>query len=348
MKTIDYLKKNGLLQLKTEFSIESTQKDDLLILNYSHIESPKYEEIVRECRCLVLDKEFNLVSRSFRRFFNLGECLEDYKKFHFPAICQEKVDGSLINVFYRDGWQICTRGSFGDGEINNSGVTWRELFLRTVNVDVLDKNLTYTFELCSTLNKVVRHYPEPKSYLLSVFNGELELNHQTVDNLAEEFNLNRPESVIINDTLDATRFVQERANLDKTFEGCVVRDHFNNRVKVKSEFYLQLHRSINNGCLRTVDIFRLILEGEADEFLSYFGEYRPKFEEMTNWLGDLRLRLHNFWFNNSEISSQKEYALKVMSDCKIGSTFLFEARKNKVHPFKTITAEKLDKIYDKS
>ena len=46
----------------------------LVSLKYSQINSPKHNEIVKECRGLVLEKDtWNVVAKPFKRFFNLGE-----------------------------------------------------------------------------------------------------------------------------------------------------------------------------------------------------------------------------------------------------------------------------------
>lgn len=50
MKTIDFLKDNGIEALRTELAITVKEVDDLLVLNYNQIESPKTHPIVVECR----------------------------------------------------------------------------------------------------------------------------------------------------------------------------------------------------------------------------------------------------------------------------------------------------------
>jgi hypothetical protein len=50
----------------------------LVTVNYDQIESPKTHPIVRECRGLVLHRQtFDLVARSFPRFFNWGEVADE-------------------------------------------------------------------------------------------------------------------------------------------------------------------------------------------------------------------------------------------------------------------------------
>ena len=74
MKVQKYLKEHGLAKLQEEFSIKVKEyPEGLLVLNYDQISSPKSNEITVECRALILDKDFNVVSRSFDRFFNWKE-----------------------------------------------------------------------------------------------------------------------------------------------------------------------------------------------------------------------------------------------------------------------------------
>ena len=71
MNVVDYLKMHSLEKLKNEFGIVVKEYPDLYVLNYDQIESPKLNDIVRECRGLILDKDYNIALRSFDRFFQL-------------------------------------------------------------------------------------------------------------------------------------------------------------------------------------------------------------------------------------------------------------------------------------
>lgn len=82
MKIQDWLRNNGgnLELLEEQLGIKSNcHEDGRVILNYDQINSPKNNDLVRECRGLVLDKNNNweLVARSFSRFFNLGEIVDN-------------------------------------------------------------------------------------------------------------------------------------------------------------------------------------------------------------------------------------------------------------------------------
>lgn len=78
MKVQEWLRNNGgnLELLEEQLGItHNVHEDGRVILNYSQIDSPKQNPIVMECRGLILDKNNNweLVARSFPRFFNRGE-----------------------------------------------------------------------------------------------------------------------------------------------------------------------------------------------------------------------------------------------------------------------------------
>ena len=95
---------------------------DLIILNYSQIESPKTHPTVRLCRSLVTDLEYNIVAQGFRRFFNLGEVDDPFDWDNF--VIQEKIDGSYIKLFWhQDRWIVTTRNTFGQGNISECGPT---------------------------------------------------------------------------------------------------------------------------------------------------------------------------------------------------------------------------------
>ena len=95
MKVQEFLEVNNFNfdKLTEEFGIRVKRypAENMVVLNYDQIESPKYEPIARECRSLVLNYQGDVVSRSFDRFFNYGEgeCEVDFSN----AVALEKVGG---------------------------------------------------------------------------------------------------------------------------------------------------------------------------------------------------------------------------------------------------------------
>lgn len=75
MEVQKYLRSGKTLKdLKSELGIIFSEYENLVILNYSQIDSPKFHPITMECRGLILEKDtWDIVSFPFRRFFNENE-----------------------------------------------------------------------------------------------------------------------------------------------------------------------------------------------------------------------------------------------------------------------------------
>src|SRR5580704_18173365 len=93
---------NSIEDLESKFAIAAKRHNtypNLVLFKYNQIDSPFSEQIVRECRGLILDEanDWKIVNRSFDKFFNYGEghaANIDWDS----AKCLEKMDGSLIQM----------------------------------------------------------------------------------------------------------------------------------------------------------------------------------------------------------------------------------------------------------
>jgi hypothetical protein len=350
-----YLLNRGTFeQIKEELGISAKFHPDLplVILNYSQINSPKLNPIVRECRGLVLNSQtFEIVSRSFNRFFNWGEVVEEQDNFDFSDfVIQSKEDGSLIQIYwFQDKWRVNTRNTFGDMLIDCVDFTWEQLVLKILRVNSidelgLDKTLSYTCELCSPYNKIVRKY-EPSVYLLTAFIGENEVpwrynlylhvgsGHFYHPALYEFQNIEQIQS-----------WLRKQSEDDPTFEGVVIRDKNNNRWKIKNPTYLALHKLKNNDNLFLErNLLPFILNGEIDELITYFPETIEALNLLTAKLDSHYNELNELWEVVKRIDSQKDFALSI-----IGKTpffgILFNMRKDKMDNLKGYWAKSGDLI----
>lgn len=318
---------NWLIQNNSNYKLLEEQlgikanfhEDGRVILNYSQIDSPKLNSIVRECRGLVLDRKHNLVAKSFNRFFNWNEGTKNEMDNFDWKNCKitHKEDGSFLLLYYWLGrWHINTRNSYGNGLVNDSGYTWRDLFKRAskdfVFYDKLDENLCYTFELCSPYNQVVKVYPEPKLFLLSAFRGEEELTHDAVEAIASDLSISRPETVSFDDPLEVASYIANKAITERGFEGTVARDSKNTRFKQKAESYLLLHRLSNNGnIVSTKNLVDIILKGEEDEMITYFPFIKDRLLELKEKFNKLVNDLDNIFYCHWDQVSRKRFAEEV-------------------------------------
>lgn len=355
LKVQEYLQKNSLEQLQKDYAIEATHSpigEPLVILNYCQIDSPKYSPITRECRGLVLDTtDWSVVAKPFSRFFNYGESREEINKFNWENFSvQTKEDGSLIILYYyKDSWRINTRASFGLGKVGDSPFTWEELFYQTINekdLDYLDKDFTYIFELCSIYNKVVRTYPNPKSFLLGIFdkrNSE-EIKQERVRQFQEIFPSWTVPSLHTFCSIEEIVSFLENPEVEATFEGFVIRDSDGNRIKIKNKNYLLLHRARGNskdGSYNKKYIIPLILGGELDELKAILPEIKNDFEYYKSYIDRYYDETVKAYDLVSDLISQKDFANSVKNEC-LGFLCFYARKFNKT--IKESWVDNLEKV----
>lgn len=333
LKVQEYLKKNGLEKLQSHYKIKVVESpnDNRILLNYNQLDKEhKTSEIVRECRGLCLDKtDFSLISRSFRRFFNYGEWRADVNKFDWEGcIGQEKVDGTLINFFfYNNSWQVCTRGSFGDIPCDGIGPTPKELVFKILGnkINGFDTSLSYSLELCSLYNKVVREYKEPQLFLLAIFDKEEERPFDglfkaafSVKNHTHYARIPTPDTFTFSCIEEVEEYIRKRSEEDRTFEGIVLRDKNNNRLKVKNPDYLTLHRikGASGNIFLPKNLIGWILKGEEDELTTYFAETTEAVNKMKEVMDNEYSLLESTWQKIKHEKRRKEFALSIPSDLK--------------------------------
>ena len=89
------------------------QYPQLVCFKYNQRLSPMADAAVQEARGLILDEDdnWNVVSMSFTKFFNLEEQLAAEIDWD-SAVVEEKLDGSLMSLYWYDGaWQVQSSGT---------------------------------------------------------------------------------------------------------------------------------------------------------------------------------------------------------------------------------------------
>lgn len=338
MEVVKYLKEFGLGKLVTEFAIKVKEYDEgLIVLNYNQIDSPKSHPIVMECRGLILDKEFNVVSRSFDRFFNYGEQPNTQSHIDMAkAECFEKIDGSLIRIYNWKGvWYVATRGTaFAESEVNGFPTSFKDLVYKALDVgddaefqgelnSNLDSSFTYIFEVTSLENRVVRRYDGYNLYYLSARNNTT-YEYGTAEQLREACRIGATE--VMRFKFDSIKDCVETAvHLKNLDEGYVLYQDGVPVCKIKSPAYVAVHHIRGEG-LNPKRISQLVLTGEEEEYLTYFPEDRHFIEPYAKAKKNLERAMELTWTTTHDIEGQKEFAL-VVKDFPY-SAVMFKARKN--------------------
>lgn len=319
LKIVNFIKTHSNWEeLLTSSPYNLTIKRDgkLILFKYNQINSDFNEEICCEARGLILEEgTWRVVRMAFKKFFNLGESFAAKIDWN-SATANEKLDGSIISVFFYDGkWRIATNSTIDafKAELNGVGPykTFGELFESVFPLSTFEnyhKRRCWTFELVSPYNKIVIGYPKTKVYLLSVRNMDTleELDLDAVEMIADANGIAVPQRYDLNNEADYRQLVEQ---MPEGHEGIVVRDAEGQRVKIKTSLYFQLHKAKNNGAITLERIVDLILKNDDEEFLSYFIEYRPKFSHIRNVREKILSRIEEIKVLTKNYSSKKEIAL---------------------------------------
>jgi len=358
LKTIDYIKthKNWKSELEgPPYNLIIKEDGGLTILSYTP-HTDFNEVICRECRGLIIDSEtFEIVCYGFDKFFNYSDPHAADIDWGSVAI-QKKIDGSLIKVAYSekgrgylDGRKILVSTNncifAADASVNKLGADARgesvisnfeELFWKAVEIagkasdkpdGILNKTnilpgYTYMFELCSPYNRIVVPHSDIEIYHIGTRNNE------TLEEVEADIGIQKPERYGFA-TLEEC--VESVSKLPYNEEGYVAVDKYYHRVKIKSPAYVATHHIISN--ISDKRLFLLIRDGQSENFLSRFPEYRGMIEGIEAKISKFTEYVSKFADANklSEIPTgkefDKEYAMIVKDS--LCPSFFFGIRQNK-------------------
>ena len=133
-------------------------------------------------RGLVIDEASKrVVATPFPKFFNVGERGESIPDLPFEVF--EKLDGSLIVLFWHDGqWRTATKGAFASEQAK-----WARERIASEDLSALDRASTYLCEAIYPANKIVVDYGFSALVLLAAYNGHgIEYPFEALRTLGEQ------------------------------------------------------------------------------------------------------------------------------------------------------------------
>jgi T4 RnlA family RNA ligase len=253
----------------------------LTIWNYT--EKVQYEalwdEVTLSCRGLVTDDRAVVYARPFKKFFNIEEGK------HTPTSefeVFEKMDGSLGIMFKYNGEVICaTRGSFASDQ-----AVWMSKFAKEYNYqDIIVDGFTYLFEIIYPENRIVVNYgDQERLVLLGIIKTESGEELPYDDISFEGWD-------IVNKYDGIRDYSELKSKIDNNAEGFVVRFSNGDRMKIKGEEYLRLHKVMTN--LSTTAVWEVLSNGGSmddllkdvpDEFYGKVKEYEKSLIVQFNQL----------------------------------------------------------------
>lgn len=340
----------SLQQDPYNLTVKTDEESGYVLFKYSQIDSDLSLEIVNDSRGLILDSQndWNVISLSFRKFFNLSEHGLSYTPSDSLDIdwnslfAYEKYDGSMIGLYfspYHNKWIPHTTGTLyaespvggGDSITNNrSYESFSELFWDVFDglydkedtLTKLDKNLTYTFELCTTYNRVVVYHDKPKLPLLAVRNNNT-LEEYWPNDYDHFFDVPERVSVSSLSTNELEQFVEKNTGPGIEDEGFVFVDSKFNRFKIKTEDYVFAHKSKDSIESRKYGFLEAYLDEKKDDVCAVMPEYEEDFETVEKYINSLIEKLEYMYcdiFNGPSVDSddheqRKRFAKRVNNVC---------------------------------
>lgn len=301
-----------LVKGRDDFSI--SERDEFIYICYNRMTPDTFpainsedDKILRECRGITFSAATGrIIARKYHKFFNLGERAEtasDAINWSRPHVILEKLDGSMI-VPVRQGKYIRWHSKRG---ISETAMRAESFVARRPNyVDFADNILaagnTPIFEWCSRKDKIVLDYPEDCLILTAV--RDMVRGHYMSYGDMEK--ISSPYSIPIVQRIDpAQNTTQQIINFigdEENREGVVIRFDDGHMLKVKSDWYVQLHRVVSNF-VREYNVVRVIIDDQMDDLKAVLVQHKhPLAIDLDGYVVE-------FWscFNNIVAKSAQEY-----------------------------------------
>ena len=341
LKVVEFIKNNGLDALEKQFFIHVKRHGkypNLVLLKYDQINSDFSQEMVRQCRGIILDEtnDWKVVCYSYCKFANYGESYADKIDWENANVLA-KEDGSLCQLFFYDNkWHVATSGDpSAGGQVNGFDYTFSELFWKVWNElgyilpDKQDNNKCYSFELLTPYNRIVVKHKVNRIVLHGIRNlSDLE---QFLPNKINSNNWEIIKYFQINSIEEAIDKANNFNGLEN--EGFVIVDSVNfNRIKVKGKHYLTLaylKESCGSSQRRLLELVRI---NEGVEFLTSFSEFSNDYYKIKFKYDILIKQIDSSYKMIEHISDRKIFASLATKNKYSG--LLFNMKDKKINSFK--------------
>jgi hypothetical protein len=314
----------------------------LYLYNYTP-RTPRHHPIGNEARGLILDRNAEVVSQSFKRFHDL----ESPYNINWENACTEYMKlGEFITIYNFQGqWNIQTRNSIlGD-----------EIFAKK-------RELSYAEEVKSILSYMYKNawdtiFVEKKSIggdswcysfeviyeeeyadmiLLTIFdkNTGKELDRDLIDSIAFDLGFTRPKSYVVHDLLSLTNVMQD---LPDDYAGLMIVDGDNKRTRITNLRYNHKKRKHPFTQIDLVsDVLSLLIDsynvgGNPEYLIDDFTVGQPKYRELVELVNsEISQIVRELSYSYSSASNLERKDFADMTILMPMSRVLFDLRSGKI------------------
>jgi RNA ligase len=225
----------------------------------------------RECRGLVFDMDGKLIGRRYHKFFNVNERDEtsigkiDWSR---PHVILEKLDGSMVSPCFVNGhirWM--TKMGITDTSMEAEAFVASRPDYTELAAHYLEHGFTPVFEWCSNKNRIVLNYPEDRLVLTAM--REMKFGsymlHGALERIGERYGIEVVKAWSHEQIQKMGSIIGIIREMEDA-EGVVVRFDDGHMVKIKSDWYVRIHK-VKSMLGQERDVVELILKNELDDML---------------------------------------------------------------------------------
>jgi RNA ligase len=261
---------------KPEFII--AERDDYDVVNYLVGEKDTFEgpdaPLLRECRGLIFDKQGVVIARRLHKFFNVNEKPEtqiENINLSEPHVILEKLDGSMITpIPIGDAIRWGTKMGVTDISMQAEEFVARHPSYGEFAKKCIENENKYTpiFEWCSNKQRIVIDQPEDRLVLIAMRINKtgVYFNYEQLQRSAYIFGLD-----VVKQYPGTCAGMEELVSTTRDMEGLegfVVRFDTGHMVKIKSDWYVRIHKA--KGALQSEkNVVSLIVNQEIDDVKSF-------------------------------------------------------------------------------
>jgi hypothetical protein len=302
-------------------------------------------------RSLIIDREGNVLSSGWPKFFNYGEkpdCYPEPENFNDWKL-EDKIDGSLLIADYvNDQFSMRTRGTVSYSSQKNSEdfELLPKKYPKVIEFLKENTHLSLLFEIVTPNNVIVVRSKQIDFYLI----GAINKNEMTVVSSSELTDIWRkigqmstPQTYNFLDTNDLAK-IAENIKHWKGKEGIVVSyNNGQNRIKLKSNWYCFIHRIksqlnsqnnlieyyVDSGIPSYEDFYKKI-ETEFDYEIAI--QLKDQIEKICNsgnlskkYIDNILEMIHDI----RKVETRKEQAQMIIRNYKENSSYAFSLLDNK-------------------
>jgi RNA ligase len=248
----------------------------------------------RECRGLVFDLDGKLINRRYHKFFNVNE--RDETAIHAidwsrPHVILEKLDGSMVSPCFVHGhlrWM--TKMGLTDTSMEAEVFVASRPDYAEFARHYLKYGFTPIFEWCSNKNRIVLDYPEDRLVLTAMRENDSGnyLLQDALERIGEHYGIEVVKAYDVSSSKHPSHII-DMVRAAEDAEGVVVRFDDGHMVKIKSDWYVRIHK-IKSLLGQERDVVSLILNNQLDDMLPVLP--REDVERVEALRVDLGIDLH--------------------------------------------------------